>query len=392
MANNITILAVGGAGCRIIREFAGNSAAGNYRMLALDSDVESLQKSGLPETSLIQAGKLWRSGRGCGGDIMAGQMAVANVRKELTAALEKCDTLLVVAGLGGGLASGGLPVIFGAAAKMHLNTVLLCTLPFAMEGYQRRKLADDQIVNDILPVADAVIALPNDLLFSTMDAEVSLAEAFHCSDVQMAYSLLSLGAIVGGGNLFSADFAAFTGVLKRRHAMCAFGAGVVDAGDDAPEKVMEKLLESPFLGGSEALKSADAVAFSLLGGPELSLGNAKAALDLAGRQVGNEPEKIVLLGAANAEELAGKLQLSALAVRYLDKNNGESGRSGKRKSGNNRHFTAMPDEHGGEQLALPNLIAEEKGIMENTTPVIVDGEDLDVPAFKRKGLIIDLGK
>lgn len=392
MAGNITILAVGGAGCRIIREFASGSNAGNCRLLALDSDTESLQKTGLPENSLIQAGKLWRSGRGCGGDVMAGQMAVANVRKELAGALEGCETLLVVAGLGGGLASGGLPVVFGVAAKMHLNTVLLCTLPFAMEGYQRRKLADEHIINDILPVADAVIALPNDLLFNTMDAEVSLTEAFRCSDEQMAHSLLALAAVAGGGNLFSADFAAFTGVLKRRHALCAFGAGRVDAGANAPEKVMEKLLESPFMGGCETLKSADAVAFSLLGGPELSLGSAKSALDLAIRQIGDTPEKTVLLGAATAEELAGKLQMSALAVRYMDKNEAVADNPGKRKSSSRRQFTGASGESDSEQLALPNLIAEEKGIMENTTPVIIDGEDMDIPAFKRRGLIIDTGK
>ncbi len=392
MADNITILAVGGAGCRIIREFAAGSSSGNYRLLALDSDVESLQKTGLPESSLIQAGKLWRSGRGCGGDMMAGQMAVSGMRKELAAALENCETLLVVAGLGGGLASGGLPVIFGVAAKMHINTVLLCTLPFAMEGYQRRKLADERIINDLLPIVDAVIALPNDLLFSTMEADVSLAEAFRYADEQMAHSLLSLGTLVGGGNLFSADFASFTGVLKRRHTLCAFGAGRVDSGSDAPEKVMEKLLESPFMGGSETLKSADAVAFSLLGGPELSLGDAKAALDLAIRQIGDNEEKTLLLGAGTSESLTGRMQLTALAVRYLDKNETVTDRAGKRKSSSRRHYDGIQEEQGGEQLALPNLIAEEKGIMENTTPVMIDGEDLDIPAFKRRGLILDLGK
>ena len=46
----------------------------------------------------------------------------------------------------------------------------------------------------------------------------------------------------------------------------------------------------------------------------------------------------------------------------------------------------------GEQLALPNLDVVEKGIMENTTPVMLDGEDLDVPTFIRRSLVIELGK
>ena len=34
----------------------------------------------------------------------------------------------------------------------------------------------------------------------------------------------------------------------------------------------------------------------------------------------------------------------------------------------------------------------DKGIMENTVPVVIDGQDLDIPAFKRHGLVIDAGK
>ena len=33
-----------------------------------------------------------------------------------------------------------------------------------------------------------------------------------------------------------------------------------------------------------------------------------------------------------------------------------------------------------------------KGIMERTTPVIWNGEDLDEPAFKRRGLDVDDGR
>lgn len=393
MAENITILAVGGAGCRIMKEFVDCGFDSGFRLLALDSDVDSLRDSGLPESSWIQAGKLWRSGHGCGGDAMAGQMAVANERKVIGPKLAGTKILIVIAGLGGGLASGGLPVIFGEAAKQHVTSVLLTTLPFAMEGYRRRKLADERIAGDILPVADAVIALPNDILFNTLDAEVPMAEAFRYSDRQMAQSLFAIGAILGGGNLFNADFAAFTGILKRRHTLCSLGVGVVDSNDAAaPETVVEKLLESPLLGGPEAFTTADAVAFTLLGGDDLSLGNSRAVLDLAVRQIDPHDEKEVLLGAAATPGFAGKIQLTALVVRYLDNTPAETAHDGKRKTGNNRHFTAVSENSGhGEQLELL-LNTANKGIMENTFPVIIDGVDMDIPAYERHKIVLDLGK
>ena len=203
----------------------------------------------------------------------------------------------------------------------------------------------------------------------------------------MAKTLFALSAILGGANLFNADFAAFTGVLKRRHSLCALGTALVDNSENAAAEAMDKMLSSPLLGGPESLDNADAVAFSLLGGPELSLGSARAVLDLCARQVDPDLEKRLLMGASTAEEFAGKIMLTVLTVRYLD-NPVQTGDNRQKRSVDRHNNTDMG---GGEQLPLP-LIVEDKGIMENTTPVMFDGEDLDVPTFRRRGLVIDSGK
>ncbi|MBE6357777.1 MAG: hypothetical protein E7057_00840 [Lentisphaerae bacterium] len=386
-SEKITIMALGGAGCRILRQFTLLDSSDKFRLLAVDSDVESLQASGVPEENWIQAGRALRSGKGCGGDVISGQQVLANERRVLHNVLTGTKVLIIVAGLGGGLASGGLPVILGVAAKLHITTTVLATLPFAMEGFQRRQLADGKVKNDILPLADAVVALPNDLLFSTLEAETPIAEAFEKSDKELAKTLFALSAILGGANLFNADFAAFTGVLKRRHSLCALGTALVDNSENAAAEAMDKMLSSPLLGGPESLDNADAVAFSLLGGPELSLGSARAVLDLCARQVDQDLEKRLLMGASTAEEFAGKIMLTVLTVRYLD-NPVQTGDNRQKRSVDRHNNTDMG---GGEQLPLP-LIVEDKGIMENTTPVMFDSEDLDVPTFRRRGLVIDSGK
>ncbi|MBE6365247.1 MAG: hypothetical protein E7053_05795 [Lentisphaerae bacterium] len=387
--NRITIMAVGGAGCRIMQKFTALEAADKFRLLALDSDSNSLQNSGVSEENWIQAGRLLRSGRGCGGDIIAGQQALANERKLLNSVLASTDILVVVAGLGGGLATGGLPVILGVAAKLHITTTVLVTLPFAMEGFQRRHIAEEKIRNDLLPIADAVIALPNDLLFSTMEAETPISEAFQRSDEEISRTLFAVVSVLGGANLFNADFAAFTGVLKRRHSLCALGTALVENNENAASNAMDELLSSPLLGGPETLDNADAVAFSLIGGPELSMGSARAVLDLCARQVNPDFEKKLLMGAATDEDFTGKIQLTVLTVRYLD-NQVQEDAPAVKHSFRRRPVAAGGDD--GEQLALPNLDVVEKGIMENTTPVMLDGEDLDVPTFIRRSLVIELGK
>lgn len=387
---NITIMALGGAGCRIINKFMQMELDPKFNLLAVDSDLDSLRGSGLPEDKCIQVGKQLRSGRGCGGDTISGQQVLANERKHLNTLLASTDVLIVVTALGGGLATGGLPVVLGVAAKLHITTAVLASLPFSMEGFQRRRVAEDKIKNDILSIADAVIALPSDLLFCSMEAETPIHEAHERANSEMARTLMALASILGGANLFSADFASFTGVLKRRHTLCSMGTAMVDAGDDASSRLMDELLLSPLLGGPENIEHADAVAFSLLGGPELSLGTSRAVLDLCARHVEKDDGKKILLGASTSEVFSGKLQLTALAVRYLDAVVPAAENNPKHQF--HRDSLRNIPESDGEQLDLPNLEVEDKGIMENTSPVVINGEDLDVPTYRRRGLVIDAGK
>ena len=391
MDGNICIMGLGGAGCRILNEFAAMEEAEKFRLLAVDSDLEGLQSSGLPEEQWVQPGKLLRSGRGCGGDVIYGQQALANERKNLVSVLAGTKVLIIVCGLGGGLATGGLPVILGVATKMHIPTAVVATLPFSMEGFSRRQLSDDRLKSDILPMADAVIVLPDDLLFTTLPGETALADAYKVSDAEVSRSLLAVASILGGGNLFSADFASFTGVLKRRQTLCALGTARVDNdSEDASERAMEKMLASPLLGGPDSLDNADAVLFSVLGGPELSMATARNALDLCSRMIAPESGKKILLGASTAAEFTGKLQLTVLTVRYLDRSELAAPEPVRKRAGLRGNAHESSDD--GLQMDLPNLTVEEKGIMENTVPVTIDGVDYDIPAYKRRGLMIDTGK
>ena len=292
----ITLLAIGGAGCRIIRHIAGSPEAAKLQLLALDSDIESLENSGLPAENRIIAGMNLRSGRGCGGNEIMGRSAASVERPRLAKILEGTDILLIVGGLGGGMCTGGLPVVLGVARHLHITTMLMLSLPFALEGYGRRKQADERICSDLLPLADCLIALPNDLLFSTLPPETPLAQALELADKEMSRTALALSQILFAGNLFSADLSNFSAMLKP-NALCSIGVGVVPADDEnAAENAISKMMLSPLLGGPEELQRADAVAFTVIGGSQLSLGEAKRALELANSQLDDNAERTVLLG------------------------------------------------------------------------------------------------
>lgn len=390
--HKVTLLALGGAGCRIIRRIAGTPGAEKLRLLAMDSDTESLKESGLPDENCIIAGMNLRSGRGCGGNDILGRSAAAVERPRLAKILEGTEILLIIGGLGGGMCSGGLPVILGVARHLHITTMLMLSLPFAMEGYGRRKQADDRICSDLLPLADCLIALPNDLLFSTLAPETPLAQALELADVEMARTAVALSSILLAGNIFSADVATFSALLKP-NALCSLGVGVVSTAEgESLEAAVEKMMLSPLLGGPAELQRADAVIFTVIGGTQLSLGTAKSVLDLACSQLDKSVDRKILIGAGSAAAWDGMVQITALTVRYTDKKpeTPAVAETPVRRSAAVRR-NLNPSDAAFVQQTL-DLDTDDKGIMENSTPDFFNGEDLDVPTFKRRGIFIDQGK
>ena len=389
----ITLLGLGGAGCRIVRRISLLPGVEKLRLLAMDSDAESLAESGLPSENCIIAGMNLRSGRGCGGNEILGRSAVAVERPRLTRILEGTNILMIVGGLGGGMCSGGLPALLGIARNLHITTMLMLSLPFAMEGYGRRKLADDRICSDLLPLADCLIALPNDLLFSTLPPETPLLQALELADTEMARTAIALSSILLSGNLFSADMANFSAVLKP-NALCSLGVGVASVSEEnAIEKAMERMMISPLLGGPDELQRADSVIFTIIGGEQLSLGEAKRALDLAASQLDKSAERRVLLGAGTSPLWNDMIQITALTVRYTDQKPeiAASVETPVRRAASARRNVAGGADSAFVQQTL-DLDTVDKGIMENSTPDLYNGEDLDIPTFKRHNIFIDPGK
>ena len=79
----ITVLGIGGTGCRIVGILRENPLSAPLRLLAIDSDSAGLERSGLPEEARLLAGARWRAGRGCGGSVLDGQRVVAHERSRI---------------------------------------------------------------------------------------------------------------------------------------------------------------------------------------------------------------------------------------------------------------------------------------------------------------------
>ena len=87
----------------------------------------------------------------------------------------------------------------------------------------------------------------------------------------MAASVFGIAELFRNRVLIGPDYAEFSAILKKAGNTCAFGSGraTSDDGLDRCSLALERMLESPFLGGTAHLNSCGTLIISLTGGPDM---------------------------------------------------------------------------------------------------------------------------
>lgn len=393
------ILGLGGEGAAIAAQLALLPGIGEYTLALIDTDSSTVERS--PAGVKLNAAADWgvsNGGMGCGGNVIRGERALAKERNAVGAMLKDASFLTVAGGLGGGTATGGIRTIQSVARSLHLPSVFLLTLPFSFESYSRRRNAAE-CVRELLPVADVLLTIPNDLLFSCLPPDTPAARAFERSALEMAYAVFGVAELMRCRNLLGADYASFMAPVKGMKCNCSIGVGAADASDglDRCAIALERMLSSPFLGGLDQVKKSSAVYLILSGGNDLQIAEMKRLLEQASSILPADVE--LFSGAAVSESMDGRIQLTAIAVNY------ES--PPERTSSLHSRRAQIPDGYGLFPSALPEnnsvhtgiLMQEEfaltsfsRGIFDNLPPTRYQDEDLDVPTFQRRNISIDRGK
>ena len=390
--NKVTVIGLGNSGCKTINRLAATSSAQWLNLVAFDTDKQSIDSCNCQHKFVVAEN--WHHGRGCGGDVLKGQRSIARERKRISEAIAGSSLLIVTGGLGGGTATGGVPVFASEAANCNIPSIFVLTTPFIFEGIHKAKLADVSI-NELLPTADVVICLPNDLLFSTLPAEVPAVEAFERASNEVAGTLLGIAEVMRCKNLFAADLPDIKAIIRRRKGVCAVGVGIATESDglDRCHLALERMLASPFMGGIKHLENADAVILILAGGDDLQLGEMKKTLESANKFINLNAK--VIVGSKTDPSYNGSVQLTAIAMKFdeeiiLPENPNHSMAHPLPVAPNSiGHSTPQQGELIQVDLPLQNI---SKGIFLNTTPVSYNGEDLDFPTHQRQGIDIDTGE
>ncbi len=414
---SVKVFGVGGAGINVM-ELMVKSALPGASFVAVDTGAQSLAASSASEKVHLETQLL--RGLGSGGDPDRGRALAEEQLPKLKSLCAGTDLVLVLAGLGGGAATGICPVLARAAKEAGALVLGFVTMPFACEGTRRQCLAQHGLM-ELKGSADGVICLPNQKVFKMIDENTSILETFKITNEFLANGVLGVWRLLMRKGLIEIHFTDLAALLRDRHAESSLA--VAEAmGPTRSRDVMDKLLAHPMLDGGQMLGESDAVLVSLIGGPDLTMAEVNRVMEQVNRQCEHAQ---VIMGAAVDETFKDRLAVTLIAARkttqreaaeaataggpedlteqLLPRTNGvrpssrivppaptlppeqvqqllaKQGRSGARQR------KTLPRMRQGQ---LPLEIVS-KGRFDKSEPTIHKGEDLDVPTYIRRGVALN---
>lgn len=386
----ILLAGIGGCGAKIVRTFTGLAYTACVKTAVIDTDREDVEMC--TGSVQVQAESEWtvKSGLGCGGDAVKGERAVERERQSLTRIFAGYDYIIVTGGLGGGTATGGVRTLASVARQLSIPVLFMLSTPFSFESYTRRRNADEAI-RELLQVTDALITLPNDLLFSTLPPDAGVEESFQLAAESLAVSVFGVAELLSSKKIIGGDFADFVALLRKKRSSCAVGIGVASGKDgfDRCGTALENMLDSPFLGGVSCLTQAHAVIMCITGGKNFTVSEMRQTLDRAASLVPGTAD--FTAGITVNPALEDKVLLSCFAIKY------DSVPRVQESLWGTSRLEAVPRNPGSEngkkdmEQGMLNLQSFSRGIFADAPVNKYKDEDLDIPTYQRRGISIDKG-
>jgi cell division protein FtsZ len=302
----IRVVGVGGAGCNAVNRMVEAGIRG-VEFIAVNTDRQALDNCDADVR--IPVGLELTNGRGTGGDAEKGEQAIRDSEETIRRALKGSDLVFIAAGEGGGMGTGGAPMIARIARELGALTVAVVTKPFAFEGKRRTEVAAEGIAL-LHDTADTVIVIPNDRLMSVLERGTSMVDAFQVTDDLLRQGVQGICDMITLPGLINLDFADVRTVI-RDAGEALLGIGYAGGGNRAAEAaqaaISSALLETPIDG-------AQGVLLGITGGPDLSLIEVSEAAEIVAAAA--DPDANIIFGAAIDPELSGQVWVTVVAANF----------------------------------------------------------------------------
>jgi len=298
----IKIIGCGGGGSNTINRCVDAGIDG-AQLCAINTDAKHLLTIRAPKKILI--GKSTTRGMGAGALPENGEAAARENDAEIRNFLNGSNIVFVTAGMGGGTGTGSAHYVASIAKEqIRALTIGVVTFPFKAEGTVRAENAMIGL-NKLRQVCDTTIVVPNDKLLELVP-KLPVDAAFKVADEVLMQTIKGLTEIITKPGLVNLDYADIQTVMKEGGvAFVGIGEATSDE-DDRVKASVHEALSSPLLGEIN-LKDAKGVLIRVVGGPDMTVGEAQRAAQIVNDSVNDRAR--IIWGCSIDPELEGTIKI-----------------------------------------------------------------------------------
>ncbi len=375
----VCVAGIGTAGVRVIDRIGGSGVHG-ATFAALHTNRSVLESSQVQTRIPLGEGPAYKGG--CGGSVELGRKAIEQDIEMMRGLISDCQALIVVGGLGGGTATGGLPVILQAAKGAGVFTAVMLTMPFAFEGENRQRVAEDGL-RAVMPLADFTATVSNDTLVGGSDKQ--LEKALDDALDGVAAGVCSLWQILAMPSLLALDQGDLRALYSQGGTVCRFSFGVATGETRAGDAVQSLFKNFPDVAGK--LRAGGGVLACVCASRDLQLSEISAALRPL--QDGVPDSSIFRAGVVQHESWRDRFFLSVFTGDARRKVTSSTTRAVSSPAAKTKAKNAHASRASQEELKLEETSTPRQGRFGRTKATILDGEDLDIPTYVRRNITLE---
>lgn len=306
-AVKIKVVGVGGGGNNAVARMNKDFIRG-VEFIALNTDVQDLEKTGIRKC--INIGRNLTKGMGAGMNPDIGKQSAEESRSEIIETLQGADLVFLTAGMGGGTGTGATPIVAECAREVGALTVAVVTKPFAFEGAQRSRIAEDGI-NKLRDKVDALIVIPNERIFSIIGNDTPVMKAFMKVDEVLKNTVSGISEVITSSGLVNVDFADIRAIMQGA-GVALVGVGIA-SGADRAVKAATQAVRSQLL--ERSIDGAHGILFGISGGVDLKMSEVNEAARIITENA--DPSAKIIFGAYYDRKLPkGNIKINLIATGF----------------------------------------------------------------------------
>ncbi|HVO77798.1 MAG TPA: cell division protein FtsZ, partial [Methanomassiliicoccales archaeon] len=224
---------------------------------------------------------------------------------EIREFLNGANIVFVTAGMGGGTGTGSAHYVARIAKdQIRALTIGVVTLPFKAEGTVRMENAMAGL-DKLRRICDTTIVIPNDKLLELVP-KLPVDAAFKVADEVLMQTIKGLTEIITKPGLVNLDYADIMTVMNEGGvAFVGIGEATTDD-DDRVKTAVNEALHSPLLGEIN-LKQAAGALIRVVGGPDMTVGEAQKAAEIVTGSVADRAR--IIWGCSIEPEIEGTIKI-----------------------------------------------------------------------------------